>query len=145
MAKGNKLKMCLKILAAGAAFFLFFAFIYKIYRDYQYDYSGVPDAVSSSVSGTEYRLIVTANAQRIEDEDAFAKEILQMCRENSFQSLKLSTDVTGWPTVLNVTVYLHRSDVGKKEPEMRISFVPPGREEAYDIGHDAEKYRIIIE
>lgn len=145
MIKSNKLKKYMLFLAAAAACGLLLAAVSVIYQRYKYDYSGVPDAVSSMTDGLECRLIVTANASRIEDRQAFAEEIFGMCRANSFRSVRLSTDVSGWPSRLDVTVYLHRYDIGRSEPEMRIHYIPPDEGEQYNIRDDGDKYRIIIE
>ena len=145
MAKSNKLKKCLMFIGAAAVCFLFFAVFPVLYKYYKYDNSGVSDAVSSTTDGLECRLTVTANASRIEDRKAFADEIFRMCRANSFRTVKLSTDVTGWPSMLDVTVYLHRYDIGRSEPEMRIRYIPPDNRGVYNIRDDGDKYRIIIE
>ena len=75
-----------------------------------------------------------------------AKQIItvEMCRENSFQTIKLSTDVTGWPSSLDITVYLHRDDVGRKKPEMHIRFLPPDDGAEYNIKDDSAKYQLLI-
>ena len=145
MTKSNKLKKYIVCPVAAVVCFLLFAVISVIYKCYKYDYSGIPDAVSSTTDGLECCLTVTANASRIEDKKAFADEIFRMCRANSFQTVKLSTDVTGWPSRLDVTVYLHRYEIGRKEPEMKIRYVPPDDGSMYNIRDDGEKYRIIIE
>lgn len=145
MTKSNKPKSYVKFPVAVLVCLLFIAAAFAVYRCYKYDYSGVPDAVSSSGNGTECSLIVTANASRIQEREALAEKIFEMCRTNSFQSIKLSTDKGGWPSRLKVTVYLHRYDVGRGEPEMRIRFVPPEDGERYNIRDDGEKYRTFIE
>ena len=53
--------------------------------------------------------------------------------------------MTGWPSMLDVTVYLHRYDIGRSEPEMRIRYIPPDNRGVYNIRDDGDKYRIIIE
>ena len=145
MTKSNKLKKYIVCPVAAVVCFLFFAVISVIYKCYKYDYSGIPDAVSSTTDGLECSLTVTANASRVEDKKAFADEIFGMCRSNSFRTVKLSTDVTGWPSMLDVTVYLHRYDIGRSEPEMRIRYIPPDNRGVYNIRDDGDKYRIIIE
>lgn len=112
---------------------------------YERNYSGVPDAVSSSYFGRECRLTVSANASRIDDREAFASEVFGMCRENSFQTIRLSTDVMGWPSSLYITVYLHRNDIGRKEPEMRIRFLPPDENKEYNIKDNGSEYLLFIE
>lgn len=144
MLKSNKLKKCL-LLSGAAVCFLLFAVVPALYKCYKSNYSGIPDAVSSSTDGLECRLTVTANASHIKDKKAFADEIFEMCRANSFRSVRLSTDVAGWPSRLDVTVYLHRYDIGRREPEMMIHYIPPDEREIYNIRDDGDKYRIIIE
>ena len=144
MLKSNKLKKRL-VLSGAAVCFLLFAVVPILYKFYRSDYSGIPDAVSSTTDGLECRLFVTANASRIEDRQAFAEEIFGMCRANAFRSVRLSTDVVGWPSRLDVTVYLHRYDIGRSEPEMRIHYIPPDERGQYNIRDDGDRYRMIIE
>lgn len=109
------------------------------------DLSGEPDAVSSTVRGGVCSLTVTANAAKIEDKGAFAREIVRMCRENSFPSLRLSTDIGGWPEELDISVYLQREDVGVKEPVMQIVYEPADQDADISIQDDPEKYILTIE
>lgn len=104
----------------------------------------VPDAVSSSVNGRDCSLTVTANSDRIVDKNAFAEKVIMMCRENSFRSLRLSTDRSGWPENLYIRVYLHRNDIGKREPEMKILYEPLEKGAGHNIREDREKYNLTI-
>ena len=56
---------------------------------------GIPDAVSSVSSNNWQYLKVVANSSRIDDKEAFARKVIQMCRENSFHSIRFSTDING--------------------------------------------------
>lgn len=110
------------------------------------DLSGVPDALSSVVSGRTCILTVAANTDHIEDKEMFAREIIRMCRENSFRSLRLSTDIGGWPEKLDITVYYHREDIGREEPVMRIVYEPVDDAEKISIADEnPEKYMLNIE
>lgn len=131
------------------------------------DYSGIPDVVSSRTVNGECYLDVVANSDRIEDEVEFARTVVQMCRDNSFHSMRLSTDQTGYPSRLEIKVYLQRADVNTVEPEFEIRYEPaeepdeekPDEEKAdaegakgtgvkeagYNIKDDEEKYALYID
>lgn len=68
------------------------------------DTSGIPDVVSSTVSGSNYNLTVIVNSDRIEDEEEFARTVVHMCQDNSFHTTRFSTDIRGYPTELNISV-----------------------------------------
>lgn len=51
-----------------------------------------PDGVSSISMNRDQYLTVVANRDRIEDKEEFAKLLVKMCRENSFHTIKFSTD-----------------------------------------------------
>lgn len=63
-----------------------------------------------------------ANSDRIDDKEAFARKVIQMCRENSFYSIRFSTDLNGYPSGLSITVYLSREDLEKGRPVCEIEF-----------------------
>ena len=96
-------------------------------------------------------LDVIANADRIEDTEKFAWSVIQMCRENSFRSIRLSTDLYGYPERLEVNVYLHREEVNKVKPVLRIRYEPAEdfaqgeSDEEYNIKDHAEKYNLYVD
>ena len=53
---------------------------------------GEPDVVGTFSINRDENLTVVANRENIEDREAFARELLQMYKENSFHSTKFSTD-----------------------------------------------------
>ena len=81
--------------ATGAVCVSVFLFLTERYGYRKYDNSGIPDAVSSVCEGGECRLTVVANSGEIDDEGEFAEEVIDMCRENAFRSLRFSTDLEG--------------------------------------------------
>lgn len=114
------------------------------YQEWQKSHSGVPDVVNSmSVNGYHY-LTVIANSKKIEDKEDFAREVISMCQQNAFRSVKFSTGVNGYPTGLDITVYLMRSDIEEKEPVCRIKFVTDDRSGKYDIKNDPDKYQLYL-
>ena len=144
MGKCNKMRRIILFISTLTICLAVFTAISVWNQNCKKDNTGVPDAISSACTGSEYRLTVTANASRIENREAFAFEVFRMCRENTFQTIKLSTDVTGWPSSLDITVYLHREDVGRKKPEMHIQLLPPDDGAEYNIKDDCSKYQLFI-
>ena len=145
MIKRNKVKIYIIMTAVAAVCIVIMLFLQTLYKYRKYNDSGIPDAVSSSYDGRECRLTVTANSSDIEDKERFAIEVFRMCRENSFRTIKLSTDIQGWPESLDITVYFHRIDIGEKDPVMKIRFIPPDDGGKYDIKSNPWEYEMIIE
>ena len=109
------------------------------------DECGIPDAVSSISHGEKCCLTVVANSGQIPDKEAFAREVIRMCMENSFRSLRFSTDIGDWPAVLEIDVYLQKKDVGEEPPVFRIRAESERIESVYDSGNQLERYQIFIE
>lgn len=106
-------------------------------RQQRPDHSGIPDAVSSRTVNGECYLDVVANADKIEDEEEFARMVVQMYRDNSFHSMRLSTDLEGYPSRLEIKVYLHREDVNVVEPVFEI---------LYELAEETdEKYKLYVD
>lgn len=108
---------------------------------------GIPDAVSSRTVNGECYLDVVANTDRIEDEAEFARTVVQMCRDNSFHSMKLSTDRGGYPSSLEIKVYLRRADINTVQPAFVIRYEPAEgmRREPHNIKDDVEKYKLYVD
>lgn len=151
MAKSNKVKtkavLMRVVLAAGAAVLLISLFLYLVKRKDEWiiDECGIPDAVSSISDGEKCCLTVVANSGQIRDKEAFAREVVRMCTENSFRSLRFSTDIGGWPEELEIDVYLQKKDVRVKPPAFRIRAESERTERGYDSGNQLERYQIFIE
>ena len=65
-----------------------------------------PDVVSSISMNQDQYLTIVANRDKIEDKEEFAELLVKMCRENSFHTIKFSTD-RGYATSVNMRVYNH--------------------------------------
>lgn len=115
------------------------------YADWKEANCGIPDAVGSMVFNNNYHLTIVANSREIADAEEFACEVIEMCRENAFHSIKFSTDVNGYPSSLDITVYLRKDDIGEKEPVCRIRYVPTDYNEGYDIKNDTDKYHLYLD
>ena len=71
---------------------------------------GEPDVVGTFSINQDENLTVVANRENIEDREAFARELLQMYKENSFHSTKFSTD-RGYAMSLDMNIYLWKEDI----------------------------------
>lgn len=89
-------------------------------------------------------LTVVANRDEITDREAFAKQLLQMCRDNSFYSIKFSTD-QGYATSLDMNVYSWKEDIENGEPVMRVEYKPIEYGEEYDIVNNPDKFQLYVD
>lgn len=106
---------------------------------------GIPDAVSSVSSDGYQYLKVVANSSRIDDEEAFARKVIQMCRENSFRTIRFSTDINGYPSGLEITVYLNRKDLEKSSPVCEIDFRTEEYREDWDIKNNVKHFQLYLD
>ena len=84
---------------------------------------GEPDVVSSMIVNNEQYLTVVANRNEIENEEEFKKLLIRMYEENSFHSVKFSTDLVDLERVY-MKVYQWKEDIRKEEPLLRIKYCP---------------------
>lgn len=103
---------------------------------------GEPDVVGSITSNRDYRLFMIANRNEIDDKMAFAEEVLQMCKDNSFKSVLFSYDM-GYPTEVKIDVYLTQEDFDNHEMYMEIDYSQEGLAE-YDIINNPEKFELKV-
>ena len=146
MAKSNKVKtkavLTRAVLTAGAAVLLISLFLYLAKRKGERiidERAGFRMRVSSISDGEKCCLTVVANSGQIRDKEAFAREVIKMCMENSFRSLRFSTDIGGWPEELEIDVYLQKKDVGEEPPVFRIRAESERIESVYDSGNQLER------
>lgn len=109
------------------------------------DNSGIPDVISSISANGYHYLTVVANSREIDDKETFAREVIHMCQTNSFHSMKFSTSVNGYPSGLDIKVYLVRNDIEKKEPVCNIKFVTDRCEKGVDIKNNADKFHLYLD
>lgn len=83
---------------------------YLFEKESKEEISMEPDVVSSISMNRDQYLTVVANRNRIEDKEEFAKLLVKMCRENSFHTIKFSTD-RGYATEIHMQVYLCEEDI----------------------------------
>lgn len=106
--------------------------------------AGKPDIISSIKMNQDENLVIVANRDEIEDKVEFAKLLVKMCQENSFQSIKFSTDV-GYATSLDMRVYLWKDEIEGNEPLMIVQFEPVARNQGYDIVNDPDMYELYVD
>ena len=92
-----------------------------------------PDCVSSSSFNEELHLTIVANRNEIENKEVFAKEIFEMCKNNSFKSIMLSTDIQGFPEMITAEMYLWKEVISEKEPALIVE---------YAIMEDSQEYNM---
>lgn len=105
---------------------------------------GEPDVVGSFSMNRDENLTVVANRKIISDKEAFARLLLKMYKENSFHSIKFSTD-HGYATSLDMTVYSWKEDIENGKSIMQIEFRPIEYGKDYDIVHNLDKYVLFID
>ena len=84
---------------------------------------GEPDVVSSMIVNNEQYLTVVANRNEIENEEEFTKLLIKMYEENSFHSVKFSTDLVD-PEKVYMKVYRWKRGVKKEKPLLQITYRP---------------------
>ena len=82
---------------------------------------GEPDVISSMIVNNEQYLTVVANRNKIENEEEFKKLLIRMYEENSFHSVKFSTDLVD-PERVYMKIYRWKEDIRKEEPLLRIQY-----------------------
>lgn len=105
---------------------------------------GEPDVISSIKTNLDEKLIVVANRDLIEKKEEFAELIVEKCKDNSFKSIKLSTDY-GYATSLNISVFLWKDQVGNQDPVMQIEYIPIKWGQGYDIVRNSDKFQMYID
>ena len=105
---------------------------------------GEPDVIGSMKMNQDETLTVVANRKQIEDKEDFAKLLVKKCKENSFQSVRFSTDY-GYATSLNLRVYLWEDEIEGQEPVMVVEYTPIEWNEEYDIVNDSEMFQLYVD
>lgn len=103
-----------------------------------------PDVVSSISIKRDQYLTVVANRDWIEDKEEFAKLLVQMCRDNSFHTIKFSTD-RGYATGIHMQVFLCEEDIEEAKLAMKIDYVQREYNEKYDICNNPEQFELLVD
>ena len=103
-----------------------------------------PDVVSSISMNQDQYLTIVANRDKIEDKEEFAELLVKMCRENSFHTIKFSTD-RGYATSIHMQVYLCDNDIEEAKVAMKIDYVQREYNEKYDICTNPEEFELHVD
>ncbi len=103
-----------------------------------------PDVVSTFSMNRDESLTVVANRGHIEDKEAFARELLQMYKDNSFYWIKFSTD-RGYATSLDMNIYLWKEDIKDGESVMIAEYRPVEYGKDYDVVNNPDKFQLYID
>ena len=103
-----------------------------------------PDVVSSISMNQDQYLTIVANRDKIEDKEEFAELLVKMCRENSFHTIKFSTD-REYATGIHMQVYLCDNDIEVAKMAMKIDYLQREYNENYDICYYPEKFVLYVD
>ena len=84
-------------------------------------FEGEPDVISSIIMNNEQYLTVVANRNEIENEEEFKKLLIRMYEENSFHSVRFSTDISD-PEKVYMKVYPFRETIIEEETDPILEF-----------------------
>ena len=135
-------KKCIWVLCVMAV--LIITMEYFIKPNSEEDVPMAPDVVSSISMNRDQYLTVVANRDNIEDKEEFAKLLIEMCKENSFHTIKFSTD-RGYATSVDMRVYLFQEKIEGHEPVMIVKYEPIEYGKGYDIVHDPDQFKLTID
>lgn len=135
-------KKCIWVLCVMAV--LIITMEYFIKPNSEEDVPMAPDVVSSISMNRDQYLTVVANRDNIEDKEEFAKLLIEMCKENSFHTIKFSTD-RGYATNVDMRVYLFQDKIEGHEPVMIVKYEPVENGKGYDIVHNPDQFKLTID
>ena len=133
---------CIWVLCAMAV--LIITMEYFIKPNSEEDVPMAPDVVSSISMNRDQYLTVVANRDNIEDKEEFAKLLIEMCKENSFHTIKFSTD-RGYATNVDMRVYLFQDKIEGHGPVMIVKYEPVEYGKGYDIVHNPDQFKLTID
>ena len=135
-------KKCIWVLCAMAVVIITMEYFIK--PNSEEDVPMAPDVVSSISMNRDQYLTVVANRDNIEDKEEFAKLLIEMCKENSFHTIKFSTD-RGYATNVDMRVYLFQDKIEGHGPVMIVKYEPVEYGKGYDIVHNPDQFKLTID
>lgn len=124
---------------------VFFVCGVKMFHKGQVENTGIPDVVSSMPQGYYRYLIVVANCHEIVDKEEFARKVIHMCQQNSFHSVKFSTDIGMDTTCWDIIVYLNREEVKSGIPICEIRFETVRSDGTSDTKNKEDEFRLYLD
>ena len=104
-----------------------------------------PDMVSTISSMNYEYCAIIAYRNQIPDKIAFARKLIEMCRENGYETIKFATDVRGYPSGLYLNVYLSQKDFENGNIYMKIKYVTQECAKNSNIKDNIGKYQLYID
>lgn len=104
-----------------------------------------PDMVPTMSSMNYEYCAIIAYRNQISDKIAFARKLIEMCRENDYETIKFATDVRGYLSGLYLNVYLTKEDFENGKIYMKIKYVTQECVENSNIKDNIEKYQLYID
>ena len=110
------------------------------------DYENRQPDMGSTISSMNYEYCDSiAYRNQIPDKIAFARKLIEMCRENGYETIKFATDVRGYPSGLYLSVYLTKKDFENGKIYMKIKYITKTYNQNSNIKDDMEKYQLYID
>lgn len=110
------------------------------------DYENRQPDMGSTISSMNYEYCaIIAYRNQIPDKIAFARKLIEMCRENGYETIKFATDVRGYPSGLYLSVYLTKKDFENGKIYMKIKYITKTYNQNSNIKDDMEKYQLYID
>ena len=103
-----------------------------------------PDLVSTINSMNYEYCSVIAYENSLVDKEQLANQLIEMCKENSFKSIKFATDARGYPAGIYMRVYLNRLDFKRGKIFMQVKYLPADINWGGNIRDDSENYVLFI-
>lgn len=88
---------------------------------------------------------VIAYENSLVDKEQLANQLIEMCKENSFKSIKFATDVRGYPAGIYMRVYLNRLDFKRGKIFMQVKYLPMEKNWTGNIKDNREQYVLYID
>lgn len=107
--------------------------------------SDIPDCVVSNTFNDEYSLSIIANQDKIEDKETFAKQLIEQVRNNDFKTILFSYDEVGYPTRLEMTVYLNEEDWQNHNSVMRVSLTQQNILDNFNIVEHLDRFQLKVQ
>lgn len=77
------------------------------YLQYGRDVRVCSSIITSSESGYSQSICIVANKLYISDLNKFADEMVRRCSENSFEEMRFSYDINGYPKEIILSIYVN--------------------------------------
>lgn len=106
--------------------------------------NGTAECVNSIESNNFYNLSIIANQKEIENKEDYALHLIEKVRNNDFKKIMFSYDLSGYPTGVEMDVYLTQEDKDNHVLFMKVSFQQENFANEYNIVDHYEKFTLKI-